>query len=52
MPAPNLYSSIDRFNSLMMIVRTDGRFSVCSFCSVSLKVLHDVSRKIPTLSGW
>jgi hypothetical protein len=31
-----------------MIARTDGRYSVCSFCSVLLTLLHGVSRKIPT----
>jgi hypothetical protein len=34
-----------------MIARTDGRFLVCSFCSVLPTLLHHVSRKIPTVDG-
>jgi len=30
-----------------VIVRTDRRFSICSFCLVFLKLLHHVSNEIP-----
>ena len=40
--------NINKINNLHMIARTDGRHSICSFCSVFLTVLHYASHKIPT----
>jgi hypothetical protein len=34
-----------------MIARTDGRFFICSFCSVFRTLLHHVSHKIPAVYG-
>ena len=47
---PSLHS-LNVYNNLLMIARTDGSVSVCSFCSVFFRLLHYASHKIPTFYG-